>query len=225
MTTVPEVPWESFIKRWPTQYRQDQHVTIIGPTDCGKTILAQQLIACRGLVVGTGVKYADESLERLLKQGWHRIDRWDRRPRTAERVLLWPKIDNPEEAATVHKERFTQMLAKIYKSGKWCIWTDELRYLTDTCGMARVYRSMYVTARSNKISLVSAAQRPAWVPLEAYSQAQHLFIHRTGFEDDLKKMLGGHAKNLIETVNQLPWYHFLYVNLRTGDQAITMATL
>lgn len=223
--TPTEVAWPDFVKRWPHQYKQDQHVTIIGPTDCGKTILAQQLVVPRGHVVATGVKYADESLDRLTKDGWHRIERWKDRPKTAERLLLWPKVSDPNEVAKVCGERFTEMLNRIYKDGKWCIWTDELRYLTDNCGMGRIYRTMYVTARSNKISLVSAAQRPAWVPLEAYSQAQHLFIHRTGFEDDLKKMLGGHARGLIETVNQLPWYHFLYVNLRTGEQSTVKVTM
>ena len=220
-----QVPWEQFIKAWPYQYKQDQHVTIIGPTDCGKTILAQKLIACRGHVVGTGVKYVDDSMEGLLKQGWHRIDKWSTRPKTAQRLLLWPKADNPDEAAKLHKDRFTEMLHSIYKQGKWCIWTDELRYLTDNCGMAKVYRGMYVTARSNKISLVSSAQRPAWVPLEAYSQAQHLFVHKTGYEDDLLKMLGGKGKALIEVVANLPWYHFLHVNLRTGEQEITKVNL
>ena len=225
MTEPVELPWDQFIKQWPTRYKQDQHVTIIGPTDCGKTILAQHLVACRGHVVGTGVKYVDESLSRLQKQGWHRIERWKDRPRTADRLLLWPNVDNPDDAPKVHRERFSEMLNRVYKDGKWCIWTDELRYLTDNCGMAKIYRNMYISARSNKVSLVSAAQRPAWVPLEAYSQAQHLLIHRTGFEDDLKKMLGGHAKELIETVNQLPWYHFLYANLRTGERFTTRVAM
>lgn len=220
-----ELPWEQFIKRWPSQYKQDQHVTIIGPTDCGKTVLTRNLVACRGHVVGTGVKYVDESLSDLMAQGWHRIERWKDRPKSANRLLLWPNVPNPEDATEVYRARFTEMLNRIYKDGRWCIWTDELRFLTDNCGMSKIYRNMYIAARSNKISLVSGAQRPAWVPLEAYSQAQHLFIHRTGFEDDLKKMLGGHAKDLIEIVNQLPWYHFLYANLRTGDRYITKVAL
>lgn len=225
MTAPQEVAWQQFAKLWPYQYAQDQHVTIIGPTDCGKTILAQKLIQPRGHVVATGIKHVDSSMERLAKEGWHRVDKWSQRPKTANRVLLWPKIDNPEDAPRIHKDRFSELLYHVYKQGKWTIWSDELRYLTDQCGMAKLYRTMYVTARSNKISLVSAAQRPAWVPLEAYSQAQHLFIHRTGYEQDLTKMLGGHAKELVDIVSQLPWYSFLHVNLRTGDKSITKVQL
>lgn len=225
---VAELPWAQFVKRWPAQYMQDQHVTIIGPTDCGKTTLAQRLIDCRGHVVGLGVKYVDSSMEGLLRQGWVRTDHWSNRPRSAKRLLVWPKVDDPEQATIVQGKTFKHVLAQIYKIGKWCVWTDELRYLTHNCGMMKLYQNMYVTARSNKISLVSAAQRPAFVPLEAYSQATHLFLYRTGDERDLAR-LGGlngtSAKQVALTVGDLPFHTFLHVNMRTGEQTISQVAL
>lgn len=226
--TATEVPWDQFITRWPSQYLQDQHVTVIGPTDCGKTTLSKRLIECRGHVVGFGVKYKDESMSDLLHKGWHRAERWKDKPRTADRVLLWPKANDPDEAAALHRKRFTEALHAIYKTGKWCIWTDELRYLCDNCGMKRTYANMYVTARSNKISLVSASQRPAWVPLEAFSSASHLFLYRTGDEKDLERMgnlNGVSARQVARTVGELPFHSFLHVNTRTGEQTISSVQL
>lgn len=223
-----ELPWDQFLKRWPAQYLQDQHVTVIGPTDCGKTTLTKRLIECRGHVVGIGVKYVDESMSSLLKQGWVRTEHWNTRPRSAKRVLLWPDVDDPEESPTVLRKEVKRLLAAVYKTGKWCVWTDELRYLTHNCGMQKVYQNMYVTARSNKISLVSAAQRPAFVPLEAYSQATHLFLYRTGDERDLARMgglNGTSAKQVAGTVGELPFHTFLHVNMRTGDQTISQVEL
>lgn len=226
--TPQEQPWEQFIKQWPRQYRQDQHVTIIGPTDCGKTTLTQRLIVPRGHVVGFGIKYRDDTLAALLKQGWHRVEQWKRRPGSANRVLLWPNVDDPAEARKVHSNRFREALADIFKVGAWTVWSDELRYLTQHCRLLDVYQQMYVTSRSNNISLVSAAQRPAWVPLEAYSQAQHLFLYRTGDERDIARiggLNGTSAKQVAATVASLPFHTFLHVNQRTGEQTISQVKL
>lgn len=219
-----ELPWSDFIARWPAQYKQDQHVTVIGPTDCGKTTLSKQLIECRGHVVGIGVKYVDQSMSSLLQQGWHRTEHWSKRPKSANRVLVWPNVDDPEESPKVLNKTVKHLLSQVYKTGKWCVWTDELRYLTHNCGLLRLYQNMYVTARSNKISLVSAAQRPAFVPLEAYSQASHLFLYRTGDERDLARiggLNGASAKQVAGVVSQLPFHTFLHVNMRTGEQTVS----
>lgn len=226
--TPQELPWDQFFRQWERVYKQDQHVTIIGPTDCGKTTLTKRLIQPRGHVVGFGIKYKDTSLDDLLKQDWHRVDRWKLKPRSARRILLWPKADDPEEAPKLHRERFAEALHDIFKVGAWTVWSDELRYLTDMCGLRKLYQHMYITSRSNNISLVSAAQRPAFVPLEAYSSAQHLFLYKTGDERDIVRiggLNGTSAKQVAGTVADLPFHTFLYVNQRTGQQIISHVEL
>ncbi len=197
---------------------------MIGPTGCGKTVLSERLVEARQYVVATGVKHKDESLSKLLKGKWIRISDWKKKPRTAERIVLWPSVSDITQVADVHRRVFLTMLADIYKVGGWCIWTDELRYMTDILGLKKPYVQMYIAARSNNVSLVSAAQRPAHVPLEAYSQASHLFLFRTGDERDLVRMgglNGVNAKQVAATVAQLPKHHFLHVNLDTGTQTIS----
>lgn len=218
------VEWPAFAKQWPSQFRQGQHVTIIGPTGSGKTLLAQELIKPRSHVVATGVKHKDESMSQLTKQRWLRLNKWQDKPRNATRLLLWPKESDITKVQAVHKETFSYLLQDVYKKGSWCIWTDELRYMTDMIGLKKAYQLMYVAGRSNNISLVSAAQRPSHVPLEAYSQAQHLILFRTGDERDLQRaggLNGNNAKQVSAAVADLPFHHFLHVNLMTGKQTIS----
>jgi len=225
---MQEVPWSTFAKKWPTQFKQGEHVTIIGPTGSGKTLLAQELVKPRSFVVATGVKHKDESLERLMKQNWVRVGNWKDKPRSAQRVVLWPKEDDISKVREVHRNVFSNMLSDVYKKGSWAIWTDELRYMTDIIGLRKEYILMYVAARSNRISLISSAQRPSHVPLEAYSQAQHLVLFRTGDERDLARaggLNGSNSKQVAATVSNLPHHHFLHVNLNTGEQTISTLQL
>jgi ABC-type cobalamin/Fe3+-siderophores transport system ATPase subunit len=224
VTNPQPVEWNKFQRYWPARFKQGQHVTVIGPTGCGKTVLTGHLVEPRKLVVATGVKYVDESLDKMRKQGWKRVGRWKERPKNAERVLLWPNEPDVHKLQEVHRQAFNELLASVYKEGHWCIWSDELRYLTDMIGLKKVYQQMYIAGRSNRISLVSAAQRPSHVPLEAYSQAQHLFLFRTGDERDLTRMgglNGVNSKQVAATVAELPKHHFLYVDLNDGTQYIS----
>lgn len=224
MNPAETVPWQTFYSQWSQDYKQDQHVTVIGPTGCGKTTLCTELVKPRGYVVATGVKYRDDTMSLLESQGWTRISEWKNRPRSAQRVLLWPKESSLKKLEATHKKVFADLLEAIYKTGHWTLWSDELRYLTDYVGLGKLYRSLYVLARSGKISLVSSAQRPAFVPLEAYSQASHLILFRTGDERDLERMgsMNGVNKRLVaNTVAELPRHSFLHVNLTNGNQMIS----
>lgn len=224
-TEIPTIPFADFMRDWPSQYAQDQHVTVIGPTGCGKTTLVTELIRCRGHVVAAGVKHQDKTMERLVrKEHWHRVNRWRDRPRTANRIALWPKADDLDKVFELHRKVFGEMFRSIFKIGRWTIWLDELTYLSDHAGLKKMIRQMFILARSNKISLVSSAQRPAFVPLEAYSQASHLFLFKTGDERDLARvgaLNGTSARQVAMTVSQLPKHYFLHVNLANGQQTIS----
>jgi len=221
---VRQLNWERFYSQWRNVYKQSQHVTLIGPTGCGKTTLGIELIRPREYVVAFGVKYRDDTLERLIKEEkWKRIKSWP--PRVwNNRVVLWPTVDDPRKMLLTHRKAFSDALADIYKKGGWCVWLDEERYLSDHLKMKDLMTLMYVTARSNNISIVGSAQRPRWIPLEAYSQAGHLIIWRTGDEQDLKRLgsLNGiNAREVSDVVTRLPYHAFLHVNLVNGQLTVS----
>ncbi len=221
------VSWEEFIAGWPKQYRQDQHVTVIGPTGSGKTTLVTELIRCRGHVVALGVKHVDATMAKMVtpkRSEWVRVPKWSQRPKNANRIVLWPKVSDLDKVFEIHNKTFSELFRSVYKIGHWTIWIDELTYLADHCGLKKMIRQMYILARSNRISLVGVAQRPAFIPTEAYNQASHLFLYRTGHEADLIKlgsMNGTDAKQVARTVAELPEYTFLHVNLTDGRQTIS----
>lgn len=225
MTGIPIIEWDKFHAKWKSGlFKQSQHVTLIGPTGCGKTTLGIELVQARQWVCALGVKYKDETLDRLVKKDrWKLIRKWPP-PYGANRVVLWPKVDDPRAMIREHQRIFSDAFADIYKKGGWCVWIDEERYISDHLKMKDLLTLMYVTARSNNVSIVGSAQRPRWIPLEAYSQAGHLFIWRTGDEADLKRigsLNGTDARLVANAVQQLPYHAFLYVNLTDGSMAVS----
>lgn len=225
MVGIPIIEWDKFFYKWcHGLFKQSQHVTLIGPTGCGKTTLGIELITPRDYVVALGVKYRDDTLEKLVKKDkWRRISKWPP-PYGSNRVVLWPKVDDPRKMTVEHQKVFSDAFADIYKKGGWCVWIDEERYISDHLKMDKLLTLMYVTARSNNVSMVGSAQRPRWIPLEAYSQAGHLFLWRTGDEADLKRigsLNGTSARLVINAVQDLPYHSFLYVNLTDGSMAVS----
>lgn len=232
---VQRVAWATWRDAWPAVWRQGQHVTLIGPTGCGKSTLAGELVNARGWVVALGTKPRDATLQRLIDRSrragayrWRRVRSWP--PPSAEwrRVMLWPEVADPRETRTVQRAIFDRALHDIYNAGSWCVWVDELRYLCDYCGMRDWFTLLYTQARALGISVLGAAQRPAWVPLEAYSQAGHLLVWRTGDERDLARIgsLNGLAGRAIAAVvNDLAEHEFAHINLHSGTVYVTRQQL
>jgi hypothetical protein len=220
---VSEIPWSEWIAKWGTVWRQGQHVTLIGPTGVGKTTLATALVIPRGYVIAFGTKPQDDTMSLLMKNGWQRIEKWPPKPGQS-RVLLWPKIKDPESIERMQRERFNEALSGIYKQKSWCVWIDELYYMSVQLNLRRRLQTYYTHARSLDISLLGATQRPAWVPLEAYSQAGHLIIWRTGYEDDLRKigsMNGVSHKVVSGVLAELDYRQFLHVDLIRQKLVVT----
>lgn len=212
---VKVVDWSGFAADWPHLWAQGQHVTMIGPTGVGKTTLAIELVKPRGYVIAFGTKPKDDTLEPLIRDGWVRVDKWPP-PQGKDRVILWPKIKDPNQILTVQRQRFADAMNGIYKQGMWCVWIDELLYMTQQLKLRAKLQMYYTHARSLKISLLGATQRPAWVPPEAFNQAGHLIIWRTGDERDLVKigsMNGLSARTVAGIVGELDYREFLHVDL------------
>lgn len=222
---VAQLPWEQFASRWGKIFRQGQHVTLIGPTGVGKTTLSIRLVEPRSYVVAFGTKPQDDTLAKLLKQDWLRIEKWPP-PSGKKRVILWPKIKDPDAIESTQRNIFNAALNGIYQQKSWCVWMDELYWMTVNLRLRRKIQTYYTHARSLHISIVGTTQRPAWVPLEAYSQAGHLIIWRTGYEADLKKigsMNGVDAKVITGILQQLDYREFLHVDLIR--QSLTVSQL
>lgn len=223
---VPFVPWDEFIRDH-FVWNQGEHLTTIGKTGSGKTNLLLQLLPYRDFVCAIGTKPKDETMQTLIRRDkYRRVREWPPPTRIGARsvrVALWPTFVRPEDIAD-QQRIIDAALRDIFAAGGWTIVLDELWYLCVFLRMSRLLEVFWSQARSIGITVVGGAQRPAWIPLMAYSQATHLFMFKTTDHRDVMRLgsVGGiDAKLIADTVGRLPKWHVLYVNTVDGTLLIT----
>lgn len=223
MVAVTILPWADFRRRW--RWQQGEHVTLVGHTGSGKSTLALSLLAPRPHSVVLATKPKDATLDQLVAAGWRRSRRWPPPPKSSQ-VILWPRTtgSDPDELYGQQAGMFRKALGDIYRSGGWTVYADELRYMTDQLRLAKHFELLWLQGRSLRISLMTATQRPYHVPLEAWSQATHIFLWRESDKRNLDRLveIGGVDTSIVRaTVPRLGLYSTLYVNTRTGGMAVT----
>lgn len=175
MQTVTRVSRAEYLALMQTRWRQGEHIVLCGPTGCGKTTLARDLLTIRSWVCVLAIKPHDDSLERYRK-GYRIITKWPPEY-NQNRVVLWLK---PKELGDFGEQRaaIVNALQQIYLAGGWCICLDDLSYMIDHMRLRNLVAAFLNQGRSNGISVVSAVQRPRRVPLETFSQARHILAWR-----------------------------------------------
>jgi hypothetical protein len=220
---VTIIHWEDFLRRF--KWKQGEHVTIIGPTGSGKTWLAESILPIRDFVAVMITKKKDPMISKFVKGGYRQLKDWKDIPHEiAPRVLIKPPFAKDEPMERNQRDAFAYAFDKAFTQGHWTLYADELPYVIDELKLAHKVKRQLNQGRSQKSSLVSSAQRPAFLPLLAYSAATHLFFFRTTDETDLKRIggLGGVSNKLIrELVQVLQSHQVLYLNTRSGEMYIT----
>jgi energy-coupling factor transporter ATP-binding protein EcfA2 len=217
---VPRLAWAEFWRRF--AWEQGEHVSLIGPTGCGKSTLGLALLPFRKSVVILGTKPRDAVLDRLVRTKQYRRLR-EFQPRPGERrVILWPTLRDPADVST-QRDVLADAFRSIFHSGGWCVYADEARYLCEFLRLEAYLQLLWQQGRSLGISLVANVQRPAGMPLELYNQATHLFLWRETDRVNLTRLggLGGEVDSTLirREVTTLSRHEFLYLNTRTGAVA------
>lgn len=224
---VPVVPWGDFLAGT-FDWRQGEHVALVGPTGQGKSTLSQAIMGLRRWVVVIATKPKDGTTDRLRRRGYVLLRAWPPSPdqlARGSRFILWPKLRNVADQAN-QATVVNDALRSIFADGSWCVVLDEQEYVTDDLGARDMVRLLYKQGRSLGISLLCGNQRPRWVPRETWTQATHLFLWGTSDRDDLRALAGLGVANsdaIKHTVANLARYDALYVNTRTGALAVTRA--
>lgn len=230
---APLLHWDEFAPWFVEQWKQGQHVAIIGPTDSGKTTLALNILPIHIWVVIFATKPRDKTLDALIykpSRGIRRrkvpagkyikIDQWKKLDtRKYPRRILWPNaldLYSSENQAKV----FQHALAVIYREGGWTVYLDELWFMSAELKLSHEVRMYLQQSRSNNVTLVISSQRPSRIPVEVYDQSRHLFFSRDNDERNLSRISGiawQSRKIIMELVANLEPHQFLYVNTLTGD--------
>lgn len=224
MTAPPRKSWADFLDGW--DWRQGEHVSLIGPTGTGKSTLALAILPRREYRCIIVTKPADETVTDL--DGYEVVRKWDPNLKKHHAYVLWPNI------STMDKQNAQRLLIRsalrdMYASGSWCVFADEVSYLARDLRLTRELKMLWLQGRSLGISMVAATQRPAWVPLEMYSQASHLFLWKDNDARNVRRLveIGGTVdhRQLEAALASLDamQHEVLYVGTRTGELVITKA--
>lgn len=232
---APVIPWDDFLT-YVFDWRQDEHVGLIGPTGSGKSTLTFAIAPMRKYIVFFATKPADKVLAKFAeKAGFKRME--DYPPMTGKlrkkvatpdqvpRRLLWPDASSLGSTAN-QEEIFRKAFGIIYGEGGWCVIWDEFWYMCSILGLEKEARILLQQARANDMAFVMGAQRPSRIPLELFDQASHLFFWRDNDELNLKRIggIGWLASGPIRAfVANLERHQVLYINTRSGYMYRTTA--
>lgn len=222
MEDFQHMPWEDFKRKF--RWAQGEHLAAVAPTGAGKTTLFSELMPYRGYNLMFGTKRADKTYDKILRQGFRRVESvheikpWDKN------VLLWPQMRSTIPATVMaQRDAFREALDVIVKQKSWTVWVDEAKYLAEFLKLRTELIYCLEQLRSINATIICGAQRPAWLPASVLSNSTHAFLWKTTNADDAKKLadIGGiDAKEVAAVLKQLGRYEFLYIRTRGTEAQI-----
>jgi len=220
--------WDVFLNDF--TWKQGEHLTTIGPTGSGKTVLNRYLLRRRDFVIVLGVKNRDAELYPPFQaDGYELVRRFDPEvPPDAEerRLLLVPRTEKHGTEGRQDRARiFRQTLNDVYDTGNWCVYADDIQYMVDKLKLGPEFEELWQLGRSEGVTVVASSQEPVDIPVMAYGQATHLFLFKNPDLYRAKRMaeLTGVNREIAQTtLLELPDHEFLYINKSTGKMVRSM---
>lgn len=200
------------------QPKQGEHILLCGPTGCGKTTIASEILADRKYIVMFKTKVKDDSYKKMrLKE----VHKWPAPWHAGTRLMLSPQpAANIDLMITRREALFKHCFNRLSMDTGWTIYCDETLHMIEFLHMTNHISVLHEQARSAGETMVLATQRPSKIPLLAYSGTTHFFIWHTTFDDDVKRLsdLGGrYRKELAHEITTLGKHDYVYVNKDTHE--------
>lgn len=185
----------------PVQWRQGQHVAVVGRTGTGKTYLVSKLVQLRRYVVIFRTKPDNNKFpgfDTVRKAS--AMDHW-----RSERLLLEPEYD--QQAIEGYR-----MLDRAWKDGGWTIVIDENWYAEQQLGLKSYIVRLLTQGRSKDISVVVGMQRPVDISRFALSEITHLCTFRCEGRDLKFSLRDSTVDEIVPAVRSLRGHDFVYYN-------------
>jgi hypothetical protein len=228
---IATVSYDTFLNGF--DWRQGEHITLVGTTGCGKTTLENSIEHMRDYVMFLSTKPQDETQEELGPLGYHTA-------KSVKDVVLdvshkWviapgvPRKMEPDQIKEHQRKIFGDAMMYCFHQTGWTVIIDEGRYICDVLQLKQPATVLYLQGRSGYNSVVMGTQRPRWVPLESFDAATHLFIWRDNDANNIQRigeLTGMNYHEVEPIVKSLEMKigeggQFLYYNTRTGDMMIS----
>lgn len=232
--TAPSVlPWESFREVFARGHKQGEHVSIVGRTGSGKSVLELELARVlagrrtrQGRPASVTVLVTKPRDDEVARLGWPVLKSWP--PSYGQEAnVVWPKASKPSTAARDQRAVFRPLLDAIYHEGGQTVCIDEAAYFEapppDGLGLRGTMTHYWSSARSLKLTLVAATQRPRRVSVSMWSEPSWLFCFYVKDRDDLKRVadLSGVREEVLELVPRLGGFEFLCIRRQAdGTEAL-----
>ena len=225
--------WDRFAEVFARAHKQGEHVSIVGRTGSGTSVLELELARIlagrktRGgrpaSVTILATKPRDDTLAGL---GWPVLKTWP--PSYGqEHNIVWPKASKPSTAAREQRAVFGPLLDTIYHEGGQTVCIDEAAYferpLPQGLGLSGTMEQYWSSARALKLTLIAATQRPRKVSVSMWSEPSWLFCFYVKDREDLKRVadLSGVREEVLELVPRLGGFEFLCIRRQAdGTEAL-----
>lgn len=158
--------------------RNDQRGAIIGRTGTGKSFLAKRLLPRSGNLAiidpkrefdfDTCVVY--NAVDKIIKA-------------KSKRFIYRPDPDRLTDLT-----EYDKLYKYCYEMGNITVYTDDMVGIMDRQRFPHFLQVCYQMGRSKKVSMLSAFQRPAWLPMFLMSEANKFYVFSLNQKADIKKV-------------------------------------
>lgn len=217
---MERIALSTFLAYFRREWRQGEHLTLIGPTGSGKTTIALNLLDVMPYIAIIGTKQEDDTLNDFAKA--HKNYRVIKEFQTGlknrtldDRLIIWPKLVKDAGNVTSQAVPIRNSLNRMFFQGGWSIFCDELWVLAQRLKVGSILESYWSQGRSSGLSIIGCVQRPANIPRLAFSEPRYLLIGQMEDARDIETVSEGtniSKKALASEVNQLSRHSFLFYN-------------
>lgn len=184
---------------FPIQWKQGQHMSVIGDTGSGKSFLMSQLVQMKEYAVVFQTKTDD-----IVYDGFRVVkDTKSLDNIHSNKILLRPEYK--KQAVEGYR-----MLKKMYEQGGWAGFIDEHWY-AERLGLKPYIERNVTQGRSLKISMVMGMQRPVQISRFILSQSEHVISFRVE-PRDLRILAEATTDKIVGPIQSLNKYEFIYFN-------------